>query len=365
MADNILYSKNYTKPINSTNGTLLVGSAGSGMSYWMAKNLKAMTDSNIIVVDPAGELFHDTKDSLEQNDYSVKTLDFRKPEAMAGYNPLLLLCMGGEISNFVDLFFRNISIESDPFLRRAEKNLFTVLISETQKKYFTKAKDKYNLVTVYERLKSLQTDNDLTELFINASLHNDFAFYSDTVVETVKNNLAAYLSFCEDTNMAKALSVPELDFAGINGDQKTALFVITPTEDITYQWLYNRAISDLLKYVYFDKNAKRTRIIINDTASIGEIHLFTGLMDTAQYHNVIFDVAFQSFEQINAVYYNSVSELTDNLNLVYFGTSSYFDSVFLERINLKKYAKQLNADKCLVVLDGQPNVDDKLSVEFE
>ena len=68
---------------------------------------------------------------------------------------------------------------------------------------------------------------------------------------------------------------------------------------------------------------------------------------------------------LNAVYYNSVSELTDNLNLVYFGTSSYFDSVFLERINLKKYAKQLNADKCLIVLDGQPNIDDKLSVEFE
>ena len=360
MTDNILYSKNYTRPINSTNGTLLVGSAGSGMSYWMAKNLKAMTDSNVIVVDPAGELFHDTKDSLEQSGYTVKTLDFRNTETMPGYNPFLLLCMGSEISNFVDLFFRNIPIGTDQFWQRAEQNLFTALISETQKKYFTKANDKYNLVTVYERLKSLQTDDDLTKLFINASLHNDFAFYSDTVVETVKNNLAAHLSFCEDSNMAKALSIPELDFAGINGDKKTALFVITPIADVTYQWLYNRAISDLLKYVYFDKTAKRTRIIINDTASIGEIHLFTELMDTAQYHNVIFDVAFQSFEQINAVYYNSVSELVNNLNLVYFSTSSYFDGVFLERINLKKYAKQLNADKCLVVIDGQPNVDDKL-----
>lgn len=365
MADNILYSKNCTKPIDSTNGTLLVGSGGSGMSYWMVENLKAMTDNNIFVVDPAGELLHDTKVSLEQNGYSVKTLDFRSPETMPEYNPLLSLSMGSEVSDFVDLFFRNISTETDQFWRRAEKTLLTALILETKKKYSTEEKDKYNLVTVYKRLKSLRTNDDLAELFMNVSLHNDFSFYSDTVIKTVKNTLAVHLSFCEDADMAKALSISDPDFADINEHGKTALFVVTSITDITYQWLYNQAISDLLKYIYFDKSAKRTRIIINEAANIGEIHLLPRLINTAQYHNVTFDIAFQSLEQINTVYYNSVSELINSLNLVYFGTSSYFDSVFLGRIKLKEYAKQLNADKCLVVLDGQPSVDDKLFAKSE
>lgn len=363
MTDNILYSKNYTKPIDSTNGTLLVGSAGSGMSYWMAKNLKAMTDSNVIVVDPAGELFHDTKDSLEQSGYTVKTLDFRNTETMPGYNPFLLLCMGSEISNFVDLFFRNIPIGTDQFWQRAEKSLLTALISETQKKYYVREKDKYNFVTVYQRLKSLQTDDDIAELFANTSLHNDFAFFSKTVIDTVKFNLATHLSFCEDADMAKALSVSELDFANITGDKKTALFVITPIADLTYQWLYTQAIFDLLKYIYFDKTAKArektVRVFIREAANIGEIPYLDRFVMEAQAHKVMLDIAFQSFEQIHNKYLG-LKVLFYSLNLVYFGTSSYFDGVFLERINLKKYAKQLNADKCLVVIDGQPNVDDKL-----
>ena len=70
---------------------LAIGPAGSGKSMSIVLPNILQMNSSFVIVDPAGEYYHHTKDILIKNGYQVKTINIIDTKSSNHYNPFSYL----------------------------------------------------------------------------------------------------------------------------------------------------------------------------------------------------------------------------------------------------------------------------------
>ena len=110
------------------------------------------------------------------------------------------------------------------------------------------------------------------------------------------------------------------------GDEKTALFVIIPTADDTFNFLVSLMYSQLFETLYFhaenECDGKRlthhVRFILDEFANIGKIPQFPQKLATMRKYEISCTIILQSISQLKGMYQDDFSGIIGNCDTTIF-----------------------------------------------
>lgn len=294
---NIIMSKRvrYSLEPSGTNTwscNLIVGSTGSGKSFTFVKPNILQMNSSFVVTDPKGELLNDTGMALMRHGYDVKVFNVDPSELhySCKYNPFAYVRSPEDIDTLIDVFLKNVKdpdAKPDAFFDSAEKNYLGALFHYVYEEYKETAPEKMTMKTVYElflECKEVETnprqgpapetsfDKKFKELGARdpfSAAFGHYAIYSNGTAKTKQSILATVgneFAFMNTATVANLLSCdPDKHIRkNINGelvltddlrldlvgDRKTAIFVVIPSQEKTYNFLAAMMFSQLFRELY-------------------------------------------------------------------------------------------------------------------
>lgn len=357
----ILLAKDNYLPVDKSGNIniTVIGGSGSGKSATFGiPNVLGLLGSYVFT-DPKGELYNKTSAYFKENGYKIKVLNLVHTEASDGYNPLLHIKSQPDVDVIVNTIMKgqgdeNKSSGDGDFWDNLAENLFKSVI------YFllsTRPKEEINLATcanlvraaaantgrtnIFEELLELLPHDHLArKYFANVKLSNDKVFAS------IATTLQSKLSKFDAPNIAALTATDTIDFKSI-GEEKTALFVISPDSQSTYDFILTMFFSQLLQELYAHADQQQDQklkvpvyFILDEFANIGQIPEFDKKISTSRSRKISFSIILQNLDQLEALYPKSYETILANCDThVFLGsnskkTSEYFSQA-LGKMTLK------------------------------
>ena len=328
--------------------SLIVGSTGSGKTRRVILpliNVLARKGESMVVTDPKGELYMNTKCSLEENGYRILTINLREPQKGNAWNPLELPYKNykdGNIDRAVEMLYelannifktdRNPS--NDPFWTDSAADYFSGLALAL----FEDANpDEINLNSILamdasgnerfggayyinEYYNNHKNPNDLCYINVSGTINAP----SDTkgsILSVFRQALKVYVSKNE---LSKMLATSDFDLSEIEND-KHAIFIIMPDEKRTYHPLVSTFIKqcyDVLLLCAHSKTGKlnsRINFVLDEFANITPISDMSSMITASRSRNIRFYLVIQGMNQLSSAYGVADSEVIKGncANLVY------------------------------------------------
>lgn len=358
----ILLAKDNYLPVDKLGNIniTVIGGSGSGKSATFGiPNVLGLLGSYVFT-DPKGELYNKTSSYFKENGYKIKVLNLVNTEASDGYNPLLHIKSQPDVDIIVNTIMKGQGDENKSsggdgdFWDNLAENLFKSVI------YFllsTRPKEEINLATCAnlvraaaantgrtnmfeELLELLPHDHLARKYFANVKLSNDKVFAS------IATTLQSKLSKFDAPNIAALTATDTIDFKSI-GEEKTALFVISPDSQSTYDFILTMFFSQLLQELYAEADKQPDQklkmpvyFFLDEFANIGQIPEFDKKISTSRSRRISFSIILQNLDQLEALYPKSYETILANCDTHLFlgsnskKTSEYFSQA-LGKITLK------------------------------
>lgn len=220
---------------DSFRNLLVVGGVGSGKSTAVCiPFLKTVNNASIVVNDPSGELLGSSYNNLIKKGYSVRVVQFRKPDTSAGFNVLARAKTNGQINRVSKLIVEStLRNTSDQFWNSLSISLIGLCIQVLPPEY-------RNLLNVKNLLELLHARPQAIDALFSRQdekLYNQYASFlgfGEKIISGVVANCIASLQILSDDDVARVLSHDTLgDFSDFR-KKKTALFLINNTLDTDY-----------------------------------------------------------------------------------------------------------------------------------
>lgn len=363
-SDNIILSQNFRRPVNSrkipgNNNVMVVGSAGTGKSRYFIKPNILQMNSSYIVTDPSGEVIASTGKCLRDHGYKIKIFNTSDMMHSNCYNPLAYIRDEAGVDMVIECLIENTTGKGgkgDEFFVNAEKLLYGACIhyliefgKDDSQKNFTTVLNMINASAVDENdpSKPSPLDRLFDTLPKNSLAWRQYKAFKQAAGKTLKSIIISCVVRLRPfmTPQVEALvSHDNLDLGSI-GDEKTALFIITPQADRTYAFLASMLYSQLFETLYYKGEQQKAnggseqtkipvRCLMDEFANIGTVPDFPGKLATMRKYNISATVMLQDIAQIEAMYKDDWKTLVGNCS-----TSVFLGSK--EPNTLKYYADQL------------------------
>ena len=236
---------------------MVIGGSGTGKSRSVSKPEILQANCSYIICDPKGELLRDCAEFLLHEGYDIKVFNLKEGERRCGnmYNPFRYLRSEVDCVQLVTLLFRATtpkgSRSSDPFWERAEETLVTALVLFI---YLECDPEDQNFATVMFLLRNAQASeedegkqNPVDTLFAEiAQEHPEhianqyWEAYKLAAGKTAKSILimaSSRLKHFMLDEIADMTMEDEMDLASL-GEKKRAIFVCTPVNDTSFNYLF-------------------------------------------------------------------------------------------------------------------------------
>ena len=345
--------------------TLVIGGSGTGKSRFFVKPNILQANSSYVVTDPSGELIEATGTFLESSGYDVRVFNLQDMDCSLRYNPFDYIRDQTGVMTLVNCLISNTNPEGaghgDPFWEKSETALLSALIGliiekKEEKEDLNCIKDvdghvlplKPSFATVMECLRLVDIDENaprrqqgekekrdaLTEEFENwHKKHPDSVAYKnyktflmggDKTKKSVLISCGVRLNAFNFPQIEALTERDELDLASI-GDQPTALFIIIPQANATFNFLAALMYSQLFETLYYhsehDGNGHvqyHIRFLLDEFANVGQIPNFTKVIATVRKHNISCSVILQNLAQIQALYDKDWGTIVGNCDSILF-----------------------------------------------
>ena len=362
----ILAEKNYL-PVNKRGNVnvLVVGGSGSGKSASYSIPNAYQLLGSYVFTDPKGELYDRTAGFLKQNGYKIKVLNLVHPQYSDGYNPLMHV--NSEID--VDVIAHTIvkgqkstDSSSDPFWDDSAETLLKALI------YFllaTRPEEEQNLASCAELVRAANSNggnNLLTELMSQLPYdhparmnYKSIEIAPEKTYSSILSTLQSKLGKFDSKEIAELTSTDTINFDEI-GQEKTAVYVISPDTHTTYNFLLTIFFSQMIQQLYdfADNNGGALKVptyfILDEFANIGQIPDFDQKISTSRSRKISFSVILQNLDQLEAIYDKSYETIIGNCDThVFLGSNSqktveYFSKALGEK-TINHNSTSVNRDK--------------------
>ena len=232
---------------------LVVGGSGSGKTRFFIKPNLMQLHSSYVVTDPKGSIVVECGKLLQRNQYKIKilnTINFKKSHH---YNPFAYLHSEKDILKLVTTLIANTQGDGksgDDFWRKAETLLYTALIGYI---YYEAPVEEQNFATLIEMINTMEVREDdedfknpvdlMFEELAKREPHHfavrQYAKYRLAAGKTAKSILiscGARLAPFDIQELREITAYDELELDTL-GDRKTALFIIIPDTDDTFNFL--------------------------------------------------------------------------------------------------------------------------------
>jgi len=324
------------------NNVLIIGGSGSGKTRFYVKPNLMQMHSSYIVTDPKGSIVKECGKMLADNGYKVKVLNLINMDQSDHYNPFLYIREEKDILKLINNLITNTnspnSKTSGDFWEKAETALLQALFGFV---HFEAAPGERNMGTVMEMLRMAEVREDdegfksaLDIMFddLKAENSNHFAckqydIYRLAAGKTAKSilvSLGVRLSpfFIQALNDLVADDTIDLDMIG---SEKTALFVILPDSDKTFNFMaaiMYQQLFDLLFYKadnqYGGRLPYHVRFLLDEFANIGQIPNFETYIATMRGREISVNVVLQNVAQLKGIYKDNWETITGNCDTLLF-----------------------------------------------
>lgn len=344
--NNILFSQNTKIRLDDTGSDFqtrrnknvcVVGGSGSGKTRFFVKPNMLQFNASYVVTDPKGTIVNEIGMALKNvGKYKIKilnTIDFSKSMK---YNPLAYVKNEQDILKLVETLIANTKAEGekDDFWTNTEKLLYQAYLSLIIDKFPKEEQHFGTLIDLisYSNVKEDDEDykNAVDYLFDELEKEDPEHFalkqykaYKLAAGKTAKSILiscATRLAPLNIPSVRELLSKDELQLHTL-GDKgrKTALFVIVPDTDATFNFIVSMMYTQLFNTLvtvadneYKGSLPTHVRFILDEFANIGLIPNFEKLIATIRSRNISATIILQTQSQLKSIYKDNADTIIGN-----------------------------------------------------
>ena len=356
--NNILLTQEVRMSLNTRQhrenlNVLVIGGSGSGKSRFYVKPNIMQLNTSYVVTDPKGELLRSCGRLLIKAGYEIRVFNLIDMSHSNNYNPFnYIYDKDGNISKtyvmkMVNCLMKNTKQEGasggDQFWDDSTKALtlaiaFYLLEKKTDEngnsldRNFSTVMKMMRLAEISEQDENHRSplDDMMDELRAENPHSMAVSFYADfkkAPAETAKSILISAAVRFAAFNLPEVADLTHTDNIHLDtlGDRKTALFIIIPSSDATFNFLAAMMYTQLFDTLYDTANFKyggrlpvHVRCLLDEFANVGTIPDFDKLLATMRSMEISANIIIQNLAQLKKMYDKSWEILTGNCDSLLF-----------------------------------------------
>lgn len=332
---------------------LVIGGSGSGKSRFYVKPNIMQLNTSYVVTDPKGELLRSCGRLLKKAGYEIRVFNLIDMSHSNNYNPFnYIYDKDGNINKtyvmkMVNCLMKNTKQEGasggDQFWDDSTKALtlaiaFYLLEKKTDEngnsldRNFSTVMKMMRLAEISEQDENHRSplDEMMDELRGENPHSMAVSFYADfkkAPAETAKSILISAAVRFAAFNLPEVADLTHTDNIHLDtlGDRKTALFIIIPSSDATFNFLAAMMYTQLFDTLYDTANFKyggrlpvHARCLLDEFANVGTIPDFDKLLATMRSMEISANIIIQNLAQLKKMYDKSWEILTGNCDSLLF-----------------------------------------------
>jgi len=415
----IVDEKNKTAEVEDRKNlnAIVIGGSGTGKSRYFVKPNLLLCNTSFVVTDPAGELLRDCGMSLKRNGYKIKVFNLMNMEHSSNYNPFhYLYDYNGEynpdnVIKMINTFMINTTKEGggggDQFWEDATKLLLSAvcfLVVETgdeDERNFAMVLDIIRKAHVVDGKEDEKSEFDLIfeqrrEVNPKALSVQYYDEFKQAAGKTMQSILISTTTRLQNFKLQSVRNLTHKDNIHLDelGDEKTALFIIIPSTDTTYNYLAAMMYMQLFDMLYARASQKfggrlpvHVRFILDEFANVGQIPDFEKVLATMRKYEISATIILQNLSQLKRLYEKSWEELPGNCDTMLYlggkdqstneyiskelgketidtlainktksrqGSTSYNDGILGRELMLPDELSKMPNSECIVLIRGMP-----------
>ena len=341
--------------------TLVIGGSGAGKSFFYCIPNLLQAQGSYVVLDPSGELLARTGAFLKMQGYKVRALNLDDMSSSFGYNPFAYIKTDDDVLRLVKNLFKATvpkgSHSNDPMWDNQAEALcmaYMLLI------FHEGGEEEKNMRTLMylAREDAVEEDEDgnIKETAVSALFHKveletpdhiAVRFYktarkgSAKTVLGVQTTLMGRLSKFNLESVLRLTDFDEMGFEKI-GCEKTALFLVIPAEDTSFNFIVSMVYAQLIPILYrtaksnFDlRLTVPVHFLMDEFSNVTLPDDFLTILTTARKHAISFSVIIQAISQLKGLFekeqFNTLIGNADEL--LYLGSGEFETQKYIsERI---------------------------------
>ena len=362
------------KPMLNLN-QLILGGSGTGKSRYYVKPNLMQCNTSYVVTDPSGELLQSCGKMLERMGYTIKVFNINDMKHSSNYNPFhYLRGYDGKINNnnvikMINVFMMNTKGEGqsgDPFWDDATRLLLSAvcfLLVETgteEEQNFSSVLDLIHKAKVIDGQEEKKSELDYifdkhkeeSPKSLSCQYYAEFKQAAGKTMQSILISTTTKLQHFKLEDMRNLTFTDNIHLETL-GDEKTALFIIIPSSDTTFNFLaammytqlfdtlYDRAIN-----FYHGRLPIHVRFICDEFANVGKIPEFEKILATCRKFEISADIILQNLSQLKRLYEKSWEELPGNTDtVIYLGGKDQFTNEYISKELGKETIDTLSINK--------------------
>ena len=341
--NNILLTQEVRMSLNTRQhrenlNVLVIGGSGSGKSRFYVKPNIMQLNTSYVVTDPKGELLRSCGRLLKKAGYEIRIFNLIDMSHSNNYNPFnYIYDKDGNINKtyvmkMVNCLMKNTKQEGtsggDQFWDDSTKALtlaiaFYLLEKKTDEngnsldRNFSTVMKMMRLAEISEQDENHRSplDDMMDELRTENPHSMAVSFYADfkkAPAETAKSILISAAVRFAAFNLPEVADLTHTDNIHLDtlGDRKTALFIIIPSSDATFNFLAAMMYTQLFDTLYDTANFKyggrlpvHVRCLLDEFANVGTIPDFDKLLATMRSMEISANIIIQNLAQLKNCHY--------------------------------------------------------------
>lgn len=351
-----------TRKTRKNNNVLVIGGSGTGKSRFVVKPNIMQANTSFVITDPSGDLLESTGHLLEEQGYDIKIFNLIEMENSDKYNPFVYIRSEEDVTRVVDCILKNTKSDKkqsggDPFWDDSIKALLSALFYYL---WLEAPKEEQNLKMIMKLIRmaevkeddsEFESDLDIMFRLLEEKYRDREEAFNEEGIKYVENgehiavkqykvfklagaktassilvSLAVRLSAFNLSKVANLTNEDTIDLSTI-GDKKTALFVIIPDGNTTFNFLVAILYTQLFETLYYqadfgfnsvtgEKNGGRlkyhVRFILDEMANTGQIPELEIKIATMRRREISVTLILQNLAQIKNLYEKTWEIITGN-----------------------------------------------------
>lgn len=327
---------------------LVIGGSGSGKSRFYVKPNLMQLNTSYVVTDPKGELLRSCGRLLKKSGYEIRVFNLIDMAHSNNYNPFnYVFDRDGNVNKsyvlkMINCLMKNTkqadSTGGDQFWDDATKALLLAISfyllekCEPEERNFGMVMKIMKLAEISEQDENMRSELDdmMDELYAENPYSMAVTYYKDfkkAPAETAKSILISAAVRLQAFNLPEVADLTHTDNIHLDtlGDKKTALFVIIPSSDATFNFLAAMMYTQLFDTLYDTANFKyggrlpvHVRCLLDEFANIGTIPDFDKLLATMRSMEISANIIIQNLAQLKKMYDKSWEIVTGNCDSLLF-----------------------------------------------
>lgn len=374
------------------NNEVVIGGSGTGKSRFFVKPNILQANGSYIVTDPAGDILRATGSFLEKEKYEIKVFNLVEMDKSCGYNPFHYIRKQEDVLKLVRVFIENTEQEGtskgESFWLRTEQMFFSSLVNYLREVYpitddLTEEEKNYNIKKqsfpeVFElmKLESVNEDNpsekseleilmnDLEEQNPRSLAVEGYKGFRQAAGKTLKSILitarARMDPFTSSPSIKNLMRVDEMELDMV-GNKKTAIFIIVPVADSTYNFLASMMYTQLFETLYHKAETEyggqslpiQVSFYLDEFANLGVIPDFDKKLSTVRKYGINVKIILQSLAQIKSMYNKTWEGIMGNCDtLVYLGGNEQTSHEYISKRLGKETITQVTSSRSFSKTDS-------------